>query len=74
VNRSVWDRIALVLLIIGALNWGMVGFFQMDVVAAIFGSAAAAASRVIYVIIGLAGIYGIALLFRERETVREPQQ
>ncbi|NPV92869.1 MAG: DUF378 domain-containing protein [Firmicutes bacterium] len=70
-DRNVWDRIALVLIIIGALNWGLVGFLQFDLVAAIFGSATTMAARVIYAIIGLAGLYGITLFFREREVVKK---
>lgn len=70
-DRTVWDRIALVLIIIGALNWGLVGFLQFDLVAAIFGSANTMAARVVYSIIGLAGLYGITLFFREREVVKK---
>ncbi len=51
--------IELVLVIIGALNWGLVGFFQFDLVAALFGGQAAVLSRIIY---GLVGLSGLALL------------
>jgi len=61
------DRIALVFVIIGALNWGMVGLFQFDCVAWLFGGAAAILSRVVYTLIALAGIWAVSLLFRERE-------
>jgi len=54
----------LTLVILGAINWGLVGFFQFDLVAAIFGGAAAWMSRVIYALIGLAGLY--AIVFYER--------
>lgn len=47
---------ALVLVIIGALNWGLVGLFQFDLVAAIFGGQAAPLSRLIYTLVGVAGI------------------
>jgi len=60
----VWDRIALVLVIIGALDWLLVGLFQYDVVAAVFGGPQMAASRVVYTIIGLAGLWAISLLWR----------
>lgn len=70
-DRNVWDRIALVLIIIGALNWGLVGFLQFDLVAAIFGNATTMAARVVYSIVGLAGLYGITLFFREREVVKK---
>ena len=56
------DTIALILMVIGALNWGLIGIFQWDLVAAIFG-AGAVVSRIIYTLVGLAGIWGIALLF-----------
>jgi len=61
------DRIALILMIIGALNWGSIGLFQFDVVAWMFGGQAAAISRVIYTLVALAGVWSISLLFRERE-------
>ena len=62
------DRIALFLLIIGALNWGSIGIFQFDVVAWIFGGQAAVVSRIIYTVVALAGIWCISLLFRPRES------
>jgi uncharacterized membrane protein YuzA (DUF378 family) len=62
------DKIALVLVIIGALNWGSVGIFKFDVVAYLFGGQTATVSRVIFTLVGLAGIWCISLLFRERET------
>ena len=58
------DTLALILVIIGALNWGLVGLFSFDVIAAIFGSSTAVVSRIIYTIIGLAGLWGIPMLFR----------
>ena len=61
------DRIALVLVIIGALNWGMVGLFQFDTVAWLFGGTGAVLSRVLYSLIALAGVWTISLLFKERE-------
>lgn len=54
------DWIALVLVIIGALNWGLVGLFKKNLVASIFG-ADSAMSRVIFVLVGLAGVYLIYL-------------
>ena len=53
------DRIALVFVIIGAINWGMVGLFQFDCVAWLFGGTAAILSRVVYTLIALAGIWAI---------------
>lgn len=65
------DRISLVMVIIGALNWLLVGLFQFDAVAWIFGGQTAVLSRIIYAVVGLAGLWSISLLFREREPVSE---
>ena len=59
------QKIALVLTIIGALNWGLVGLFEFDLVASLFGGADQVVSRVIYTVIGLAGIINIGLLFND---------
>lgn len=58
------DTIALILSIIGSLNWGLVGLFKFDLVAWIFGGQAAVISRIIYALVGLAGLWCITLLFR----------
>ncbi len=58
------DTVSLVLAIIGAINWGLMGLFRFDLVAWIFGGQAAVISRVIYTVIGLAGLWCISLLFR----------
>ena len=63
------DTLSLILLIIGALNWGLIGIFQFDVVAAIFGGMSTVVARIIYTLVGLAGIWGISLLFR-RDGIR----
>ncbi len=63
-RRDYMDTLSLILLIIGALNWGLIGIFQFDLVAAIFGGMSTMVSRIIYTIVGLAGIWGITLLFR----------
>ncbi|MCK8823476.1 DUF378 domain-containing protein [Fuchsiella alkaliacetigena] len=68
------DRIALILLIIGGLNWGLIGFFQYDLVAALFGGQTALLSRIIYSLVGIAGLYSIMLLFRERNVGIEEKQ
>ena len=57
------DWIALVLMIIGGLNWGLVGLADLDLVAALFGEMSAM-SRIVYVLVGLAAIYGIYMAFR----------
>ncbi len=61
------DRIALVLSIIGGLNWGLVGIFQFDLVAWICGGQTGIVSRIIYILVGLASIWCISLLFRDHE-------
>ena len=58
------DTLALILSIIGSLNWGLVGLFKFDLVAWIFGGQAAIISRIIYGVVGLAGLWCITLLFR----------
>ncbi|EIT85610.1 hypothetical protein A374_10253 [Fictibacillus macauensis ZFHKF-1] len=57
------QRTALVLVIIGAINWGLIGFFQWDLVAAIFGGQDAAISRIVYGLVGLSGLYCLTILF-----------
>ena len=64
------DKIALVLTIIGALNWGSIGLFKFDIVAWIFGGQTAVVSRIIYTLVALAGVWCISLLFRTREKFR----
>ncbi len=59
------DKACLTLVIIGALNWLLVGIFRFDAVAAIFGGQTAIVSRVIYSLVGLAGAWCIGLLFRD---------
>ncbi len=58
------DTIALILSIIGSINWGLVGIFQFDLVAWLFGGQSAVFSRIIYALVGLAGLWCISLLFR----------
>ena len=66
-----WDKIALVLLIIGGLNWGLVGIFSFDLVAWLFGGTGAILSRIVYVVVALAAIWCITLLFKnDRVTAR----
>ena len=65
----IMDRIALLLAIIGAVNWGLVGIFQFDLVAFVCGGQGAVVSRIIYTLVGLAGLWCISLLFRERNPV-----
>ncbi|MBS4534298.1 DUF378 domain-containing protein [Clostridium sp. D2Q-14] len=65
------DRFALILVIIGALNWGLIALFQFDLVASLFGGQTTFLSRVVYGLVGLAGLYSISLLFRERDKTVE---
>ena len=58
------DKVALVLIIIGAINWGLIGFFKFDLVAAIFGQMSSL-SRIIYALVGISGLWGIKLLFED---------
>ena len=62
------DRIALILVIIGAVNWGAIGLFRYDIVAHLFGGQAATVSRIMYTLVALAGLWCITLLFRRRTT------
>ncbi|WP_243290495.1 DUF378 domain-containing protein [Bacillus sp. FJAT-47783] len=64
---SAIQRIALVLTIIGAINWGLIGFFQFDLVAAIFGGQNAAISRIIYGLVGISGLINLGLLLKPTE-------
>jgi hypothetical protein len=61
------DRLALILVIVGALNWLLVGLFQFDLVASLFGGQDALISRLVYTLAGVAGIWAVSLLFRDRE-------
>ncbi len=61
------DRISLLLVIIGAINWALVGIFQFDLVAYLFGGSGATVSRIIYTVIGAAGLWCISLLFKDRD-------
>ncbi len=63
------DTIALILVIIGALNWGGIGLFQFDLVAWLCGGQSGPISRVIYTLVALAGIWCITLLFRRRDSL-----
>lgn len=65
------NQISLVLVIIGAINWALVGIFQFDLVAYLFGGQSAVISRIIYTLVGAAGLWCISLLFGERESVKE---
>ena len=59
-----WDKLALILLIIGGVNWGLVGIFEFDLVAWLFGGAASLVSRAIYILVAISAVWCITLLFR----------
>lgn len=59
------DTLALILSIIGSLNWGLVGIFRFDLVAWLFGGQGSVISRIIFTLVGLAGLWCITLLFRK---------
>ena len=63
------DTLALILSIVGCLNWGLVGLFRFDLVAWLFGGTDSLVSRIIYTLVGLAGVWCISLLFRRDEIV-----
>ncbi|MBU5438951.1 DUF378 domain-containing protein [Tissierella sp. MSJ-40] len=63
------DTLALILVIIGALNWGLISLFRFDLVATLFGGSASALSRIVYGLVGLAGIYSFKFLFDDKERV-----
>ena len=64
-----FDKIALLLVIIGGLNWGSIGLFEFDLVAWIGGGQSGTISRIIYVLVALAAVWCISLLFRDKEEI-----
>ena len=67
-------RLALVLVIIGAINWGLIGFFQFDLVASLFGGQDGVISRIVYSLVGISGLIAIPLLFKDYEEESEYDQ
>ncbi len=59
-----WDKLALTLLVIGGINWGLVGIFEFDLVAWLFGGTTSILSRVIYILVAVAAVWCSTLLFR----------
>jgi uncharacterized protein len=64
------DITALVLVIIGAVNWGLIGFFRFDLVAALFGDMSTF-SRIVYALVGIAGLYALSFFGRRTEITTE---
>ena len=60
-----FDRTALALTIVGALNWGLIGLYKFDLVAWLFGGQASVGARIVYTLVALCGIWCISLLFRD---------
>lgn len=65
------DKISLALVIIGAINWALIGIFQFDLVAYLFGGQSAVVSRIVYTIVGAAGLWCLSLLFGSRVAAKE---
>ena len=61
------DRISLIVLLIGGINWGSIGLFKFDIVSWIFGGQGALVSRIIYTLVGLSALWCVSLLFRSRD-------
>ena len=61
------DKLSLVLVIVGALNWALIGIFQFDLVAYLFGGQGAVLSRIVYTLVGLSALWCVTLFFRNRE-------
>ena len=62
------NKLALLLVIVGALNWGAVGLFKVDLVAELFAGQASMGSRIVYGLVGLAGLWCVTMLFEDRRT------
>ena len=60
------DNLSLILIIIGAINWGSIGLFGFDIVGALFGGQSALLSRIVFTVVGLAGLWAISLLFKDK--------
>lgn len=65
------DVIALILTVIGGINWGLIGIFQFDLVAWLFGGQSAVLSRIIYTLVGIAAVWCISLLFRDNDLIEK---
>ena len=66
------DNLALALVIIGALNWGSIGIFGFDAVGWLFGGQLSIISRIIFAVVGLAGLWSISILFKEKRFEDDP--
>lgn len=73
-NKNMLDRLALIILIIGGINWGSVGLFNFDIVSFIFGGSDEIITRIIFMLVGLSALWCISLLFRTRERLVAEEQ
>ena len=62
-----WDKLALILLIVGGINWGLVGIFDLDLVAFVFGGAGTVLARAVYILVAISAVWCISVLFRRNE-------
>ena len=63
------DKIALFILLVGGINWGLVGLFGFDIIAWAFGGSASVMSRILYIVVALAAIWCISRFFRQNEII-----
>ena len=68
---NMMDRIALILTVVGGVNWGLVGVFRFDLVAWICGGPESVISRIIYTVVGISALWCIALLFRDWDNEKD---
>lgn len=64
-----WNKIALILLIVGGINWGLVGIFELDLVAWLFGGAGSLIARTVYILVAISAVWCISFLFRRDEEI-----
>lgn len=64
-----WDKIALILLIIGGINWGLVGIFELDLIAWLFGGAGSLIARTLYILVAVSAVWCISFLFKREENL-----
>ena len=65
-KETLMDILALILIIVGAINWGSIGLFGFDIIGAIFGGQLSVFSRIIFTIVGLGGLWAITFFFRDK--------
>ena len=70
-GEKIMEKTALVLVIIGALNWGLIGLFGFDAVGALFGGQLTAMSRIIFTVVGIAGLWAVSILFKDITAARK---